>query len=164
MALIPWRRKRERRNNGEGGAEMTLARLRHEMDALFDRFFRDPWDVFGDDDMPAVFAGFPRTDVAESEDDVTVRMELPGVDPKDVEIQVAGGLLTVRGEKKQEKEEKKRNYHFVERRFGSFQRTVQLPSTVDPDRIEATFKNGVLTITIGKHAEVKPRRITVKTA
>ena len=108
--------------------------------------------------------GAPRTDLAAAENEVTVRMELPGVDPKDVDIRATAGLLTVCGEKKAEKEEKRKNYHYVERQFGSFHRTIQLPSTVDPNRVNAAYKNGVLTITIAKRAEAKPRRIKVRNA
>jgi HSP20 family protein len=91
-------------------------------------------------------------------------MELPGVRPEDVDIRITGGVLTIRGEKREEKEEKNKNLHFTERSFGSFQRSVQLPSTVDPDKVEATFKNGVLTVTVAKHADAKPKRIKVRNA
>lgn len=162
-SLIPWRRKRER---AEQGAQplMSLARLRNEMDTLFERFFRDPWGLV-DWEWPAGgLAAVPRTDLAETEDNVTVTMELPGVNPEDVQIDITGDLLTVRGEKREEKQEKKKDYHYVERQFGSFQRTVQLPSTVDPDKVDATYRNGVLTITIAKHAEARPRKIKVRHA
>jgi len=163
MNLIPWRRKRESEAEHEQ-SETSLARLRHDMDSLFDRFFRDPWS-WGELDRPVSgLMSMPRTDLADSENEVTVTMELPGVDPKDVNIDMTGDLLTIRGEKKEEKKEKKSNYHYVERQHGSFQRTVRLPSTVDAGKVDATFKNGVLSVRIAKHPEAKPKRITVRSA
>jgi len=101
--------------------------------------------------------------LAESEGEVTVTAELPGVDPKDVDISVSDNLLTIRGEKKQEKEDRKRNYHYVERRFGSFHRSIQLPSSIDANKVDASFKNGILTVTLQKRQDAKPKRIAVKT-
>jgi len=157
--LIPWRRKREERELA--WPELSLARMRRDMDTLFDRFMREPFGLPG---FEPGLAGMPRMDLAETDENLTATLELPGIDPKDVEISVASGLLTVRGQKKHVREEKKADYHFCEREFGSFQRTVQLPSTVDPDKVDAAYKDGVLTITIGKHPEAKPRRIKVKNA
>jgi len=161
MNITPWRRKRDE-VEVRAQPEFSLSRLRDEMDTLFDRFFRDPFDGwFGD---RAALTAMPRMDLVETENDLKLSVELPGVDPKDVEINVTGGQLTIRGEKKGGKEEKRSDYHYVERQFGSFQRTVQLPTTVDPDKVEATHANGVLTITIGKHPDAKPRKIKVREA
>lgn len=163
MNLIPWRNKREEKNGGSS-EEHPLAELRGAMDQAFQRFWRDPWsaslaDIFGSE------AGFGlRMNVAESEDDVTVSVELPGVEPKDVDISVSNNLLTIRGEKRQEQEEKKRNYHRVERSFGSFHRSVPLPSSVDPSKADASYHGGILTITLPKRPEGRPKRIAVKTA
>lgn len=158
--IIPWRRKR---NADEmHPAEASLVRLRREMDTLFDRFFRDPWG--GLDALSEALPAAPRLDLAETDERVTVTLDLPGVDPKDVDISVTGGMLTVRGERKHEREDKRADYHFVERQFGAFQRSVQLPSTVDPDKVEAKFKNGVLTIEVAKHPDAKPKRIKVREA
>jgi len=163
MNLIPWRRKREE-GGGSDQPENALAQLRRETDSLVERFFRDPWG-WSESHLPAMgLLTSPQTDLADSENEVTVRMEVPGVDPKDVDIKITNGLLTVRGEKKADKEEKNKNYHYVERQFGSFQRTVQLPSTVDPDKVDAAYKNGVLTVTIAKQPEVQPKRIKVRNA
>ncbi len=161
MTLIPWKKK-----NAEGGSEIVespVSRLRHEVDSLFDRYFREPLRGFDTEALPAAFRGFPRTDLSESDEDITIAMELPGVDPNEVRIDLTAGLLTVRGEKKQEREEKRKNYHFVERQFGSFQRTVQLPGTANTNKVDAVFKDGVLTITVAKQPGAKPRRIEVKT-
>ncbi len=162
MNLIPWRKKKERRENGSR-PETSLARLRTEIDTLFDRFLRDPWSLLSAETLPGWIGG-PRTDLAETDDAVIVTMEVPGVDPKDVDIELSGDLLTVRGEKKAEHEQRGRDYHFVEREFGTFARTIQLPATVDPDKVEATYKNGVLTIRIAKHAEARPKRVKVRHA
>lgn len=164
MNLIPWRRKQEG-NIVSSQPDNTLARLRDETEALFERLFHDPW-FWPEGGTPGLLRSFarPRTDLEDAEDAVTVRMELPGVDPRDVDIRVASGLLTVRGEKKAETERQRGNYQCLERRFGAFQRTVQLPSTVDPDKVDASYKNGVLTITLAKHPDAKPKRITVRNA
>lgn len=161
MNLIPWRNKRESENVTTADP-FPLARFRNSLDEAFERMWRDPWGA-GLTDLFPLRAGFGlKTDLAESVSEVTVTAELPGVDPEDVDISVSGNTLTIRGEKKQEKKDKKQDYHYVERHYGSFHRSIQLPNTVDPDKIEANYKNGVLTVTIPKHAEAKPRRITVK--
>ena len=132
------------------------------MDHAFERFWRDPWSASFGDIFPSQSDFGLRLNLAESDNDVTVTAELPGVDPKDIDIDVSGNALTIRGEKKEEREDKKKNYHYVERSYGSFHRSVQLPSSVDPSNVDATYKNGVLTVTLAKHAEAKPKRITVK--
>jgi len=163
MNLIPWRNKREDKN-GPTAEEHPLARLRDEMDHLFDRFWRDPLSTGLADVLPAGSGLGLRMNLAESENDVTVTAELPGVDPKDVEISVSDNTLTISGEKKQEKEDKRRNYHYVERSYGSFHRSIQLPSSADANKVDANYKNGILTVTLQKRPEAKPRRISVKTA
>ena len=163
MHLIPWRRKREHMHH-QDQADTSLGQLRSEMTSLLDRFFQDPWESFAGGSPLAGLTAFPRTDLAESENQVTVTMELPGVDAKDLDITVTGGLLSVCGEKRHEREEKQKNYHYVERQFGGFRRSVQLPSSVDPSKVEATCKDGVLTVTIGKHPDAKPKRIAVTNA
>lgn len=161
MNLIPWRHKRE---NSNGGTCEThpLARLRDEMDHAFEQFWRDPWSA----NLADVFSygsGLSlQVNVAESENDVTVTAELPGVAPEDVDISISENVLTIHGEKKHEKEDKKRNYHYVERSYGSFHRSIQLPSSVDPDKVDATYKNGVLKVSLAKHEKAKPKRITVQ--
>lgn len=163
MNLIPWRNKRTNSNGGSAG-ETSLARLRSEMDNLFDRFFQDPWAMDFAGPLQSGWDWGPRTDLAESDTEVTVTAELPGVDPRDVEIDVSGNLLTIHGEKKQEHHEKKRNYRYSERRFGSFHRSIQLPSYVDPDKVDASYKNGTLTVTLAKRPDARPKKITVRQA
>ena len=104
----------------------------------------------------------PACDIFEDGEAVTLRFELAGVDPKDVEIRYENGVITLRGERKMEKEEKKENYHRVEMSYGSFTRSFSLPAVVDAEKIKAEAKNGVLTVTLPKKAESKPRPISVK--
>jgi HSP20 family protein len=104
----------------------------------------------------------PPCDIFEDGDGVTVRFELAGVDPKDVDIRFENGVLTMRGERKLEKEEKKEGYHRIEMQYGSFSRSFSLPGTVDAEKIRAESKNGVLTVTLPKKAEAKPKAIQVK--
>ncbi len=160
MNIIPWRNKRDEGAITRPGA--ALPRLRAEFDELFERFFRDPWGL----ELPGWFGGEgtwgPRLDLAESDKEVTIRAELPGIDPDDVEINVTDNVLTLRGEKKREHEEKERDYHYVERQYGNFHRSVQLPAGVDPDKVEASYKNGVLTVTIAKRPDALPKKIKVK--
>jgi len=161
MNLIPWRNKREG-GESEPAADHPLARLRSEMDQLFERFWREPFGLGMNDLWPRMSALGPRINMAESDQDITVTAELPGVDPGDVDISVSGDVLTIRGEKKQEKEDRKRDYHCVERSYGRFQRSIRLPGSADPDKVDATFRNGVLTLTLQKRPDAKPRRIAVK--
>jgi HSP20 family protein len=104
----------------------------------------------------------PALDVSESADDYTVEVAVPGVKPEDLHITFENNVLTISGEHRQEAEDKQRSYHRVERRYGSFQRTVALPSTVKADAIQATLTDGILRLAIPKAEEVKPRRIDVK--
>jgi HSP20 family protein len=104
----------------------------------------------------------PAVDIYEDEDSVTLRAELAGVDPKDVDVRFENGVLTLRGERKLEHEDKRENYHRVERTYGTFTRSFALPGTVDAEKIRAEAKNGVLAIVVPKRAEAKPRAIQVK--
>ena len=104
----------------------------------------------------------PAVDIYEDDEGVTLRFELAGVEPKDVDIRFENGVLTLRGERKLEKEEKRENYHRVERSYGTFTRSFTLPGTVDAEKIRAESKNGVLTVSLPKKAEAKPRAIEVK--
>jgi HSP20 family protein len=103
----------------------------------------------------------PPVDVYEDEHNVTLKIEVPGIDEKDLDIQVENNTLTVRGERKFEKEEKEENYRRVERQYGSFTRTFTLPTTVDSENINADYDKGVLEITLAKKAEAKPKQIKV---
>ena len=103
-------------------------------------------------------------DVKESAEAVVVKAEVPGIDAQDINISVTGDVLTIKGEKKSEREEKEANYHLVERNYGSFSRSLKLPAAVDVDNITAKYDKGVLTVTCPKKEAVKPKAIEIKTA
>jgi len=107
--------------------------------------------------------GIPAVDILEKDGSLILRAELPGVEEKEIEVKLDGNVLTLRGERKLDKEEKEINYHRIESSYGSFSRSFSLPDTADPDKIKAEFRNGVLTITIPQKAEVKAREIKVTT-
>lgn len=138
--------------------------LREQMDRLFDNFFGTTVEPFGWGREGRV-AMMPRVDVSETPDAITIKADLPGLDEKDVELTLDGGVLTLKGEKKAEKEEKDeaKHYHVVERSYGSFLRTFRLPDTVEADKVAATFDKGVLTITMPKtvEGESRVRRIDI---
>ena len=104
----------------------------------------------------------PRVDIFEDGEGVALRFELAGVEPKDVDIRFENGVLTLRGERKLEKEEKKESYHRVEMAYGTFTRSFSLPQTIDAEKIRAESKNGVLTVHLPKKPEAKPKAIQVK--
>ena len=143
--------RRERRRN-------PFTALQDEINRIFDR---DLWD-FGD--MPDVFGGemTPALDVKDHEDKVEVRCDLPGVNKDDIDISVSGNVLTIKGEKSEEKEEDESTYYRKESWSGSFQRSVALPDTVDPDKAEATIKEGVIVLDLPKKEEEKRKKINVK--
>jgi HSP20 family protein len=141
-----------------------LSAMRDEMDRVFGRFERD-WPLptlFGRNGRGTMMV--PDLDVREDGNSITVEAELPGVEEKDVTVTLANGVLTIKGEKKQEKEEKTENYHLTERSFGSFQRSLRLPDTVDDAKVEAKFDKGVLKVTAAKKPEAvkAERRIEIK--
>jgi HSP20 family protein len=149
--------------------------LRHEVDRLFEDFDRDFWrmpfrrpvfevEPFWGRDL--AWHGAPAVDIAEKDNAYEVTAELPGMDEKNIEVKLTDGSLMIKGEKQEEKEEKKKDYYLHERRFGSFERQFPLPEGVDTDKIAASFKKGVLTITLPKKPEaIKPeKRIEVKAA
>ena len=103
----------------------------------------------------------PPVDVYEDEHHLTLKAELAGIDPKDVDVRVENNILTIRGERKFEKEEKEENFHRIERRYGTFTRSFTLPNTVNPDSVKADYENGVLKIEFEKRAEAKPKQIQV---
>jgi HSP20 family protein len=139
------------------GPVRELSGMREVMDRLFDDGFPRPfagalWDT----------ASVPTMDLYQTEDAVVVKMGLPGVKPEDIQISVTNGVLNIRGEVKEEKEEKEKTYHLRERRYGSFNRSVTLPSNVSVDKSNADFENGVLTLALPKAEEAKAKTISVK--
>ena len=139
-----------------------MVTLRQAMDRLFEDSIVSPltWRTIGGrgDTVSAPI------DVHETTDEIVVTASLPGIQPEDVDITMTGQTLTLKGEFKSDQEEDRGQYLYRERRFGSFNRTLQLPVRVEGDRAEATFENGVLTLHIPKSEEVKPRQIQIKPA
>lgn len=146
--LMPWR-----------AGDNLMEQMRTEMDDVFQRFFGLPVEAKANGESN-IWA--PRVDISETDKAFIVKADLPGVDPKDVEINVRDGVLTVRGEKKEQKEEKHKNYHRVERFVGQFYRSIPLPVGVDEDNVQATTTKGVLSVTIPKKPEAQPKKIAVK--
>jgi len=105
---------------------------------------------------------FPFLDVAETKNELVVKAEVPGMDPKDIDLSLSDGVLTIKGEKRHEKEEKESDYHLVERSYGAFTRSVQLPKEVKSDKISASYKDGILKITLPKSEEAKKKEIKIK--
>ena len=144
--LIPWNRADD------------VVGLRREMNSLFDRFF--DWRPFNA--VPEGSVWRPSLDVSETPKEVLIRAELPGMDPKEIDISLSDNVLTVQGERKQEKEEKDENYHRVERSYGSFVRSFRLPAEVEPDKVNAAYKDGILTIKLKKSAKAAAKKIEIK--
>jgi len=130
--------------------------LREGMEGLLSGFFGDG----GEEWFGGRFG--PSVDLSETENELEMRIDLPGVKPEEIDIQLAGDTLTIRGERKEEHEDKGRAYHRVERRSGSFSRSVRLPCEVQPDGINAQFHDGVLTISLPKCETAKAQKINVK--
>ena len=145
MELVPWR------PFGEIGS------LRGEMDRLWDRFV-------GETPFARGFTQelFPSVDVTETKDNLLIKAELPGLEAKDVNVSVSGDILTIKGEKTKEEEEKDEHYYHCERYCGSFQRSFRLPVNVQADKVEATFDKGVLKVTLPKEEKAKKKNIKVK--
>ncbi|MCX7816311.1 MAG: Hsp20/alpha crystallin family protein [Syntrophales bacterium] len=142
--------------------EHPFYRLQRELNRLFDDFFRGFGSVTP---FEGEFGRFvPSIDVREDEKEFVVQAELPGMDENDVEVLLTDDTLTIRGEKKEEKEDRKKGYYHAERTYGAFSRTIPLPEGVDTKKAEATFKKGVLSITLPKTDEARSRvkKITIK--
>ena len=147
VSLIPWRE-----------TDRRVAPARREIDRLFGQFLN--WDALPD--VLSRSEWMPSVDVSETDKEVIVNAELPGMDAKDIDISLSGDVLMLRGERKHEHEEKKENYHRVERRYGSFSRTLQLPAEVDRENVDATYKDGVLRVTLQKTERCSAKKIQVK--
>ena len=134
--------------------------LREAMDRLFDDAFTRPFSLSREGGSSW---SSPAIDMYQTEDDIVVKAALPGIKADEVQINVTGDVLTIRGETKQEEEKNDKSWHIREHRWGAFERSVRLPTGVMSDKAKADFDNGVLTITLPKSEEVKPKTITVKT-
>jgi len=148
-SLIPWKRRHR-----------EMAPFGKDKEDLFDRFFSMPMhfgrSLFSDKSW------YPSVDVSEGNQDIIVKAEIPGVDRKDIDISLDGRLLTIKGEKKQEREESGEHYHRVESSFGYYQRTIELPAEVDASDVDAAYKNGILKIKLKQIEEAETKTIKVK--
>lgn len=156
MSLIPWG------NPKSAGGEMSpLGDLRSEINRVFDSYFREPFgamtESFGWGGQIA-----PSLDVSETDKEITVQAELPGVDPQDLDITVTADRITISGEKKETIEKSEKNYHHKEIRSGKFSRTIPLPAGVDTENVSAEHKNGVLTVRLKKSEAAAARKISVQ--
>jgi HSP20 family protein len=133
--------------------------LRNEVERVFDRLLEPRWNEF---EAAAEWA--PKVDVSETKDAIVVKAEIPGVEQKDINVSLQDQVLTIMGEKRQQKEEKDEKYHRVERSWGTFMRAFRMPTAVSGDKVSATFKDGTLTVTLPKAPEAKGTTIPVKTA
>ncbi|MGD8975159.1 MAG: Hsp20/alpha crystallin family protein [Desulfobacterales bacterium] len=130
--------------------------IHNEIDNLLHEFFGGPIHT-----GPLVGEWLPAADITETEDRVFVKAELPGIEEKDIDLSICGNVLTIRGEKKHLKEEKDENHYLGDRYYGSFRRTFQLPADIDPDRAEATYRKGILKISVPRVEEAKRKRIEI---
>jgi HSP20 family protein len=125
------------------------------------RLFREPYGPEGPEEALTTTSFAPAVDIYEDEHDITLKMEVPGIDEKDIDVRMENNTLTVHGERKIEKEEKEENFRRVERQYGSFTRSFTLPSSVDLEHVSANYEKGVLKIKLAKKAEAKPKQIKV---
>jgi HSP20 family protein len=158
MAFIPWKNKQQESERSGLAPMMTL---RGEMERLFDTFLRDSftglnWPTWASDKWS------PAIDVAENDKELTVRAELPGIDPKDLEVTVTGNQLVLSGEKKESSEHTEKNFYQSETRYGAFRRTVTLPDGIDTENADAQYSNGVLTLRLRKIVPAAAKRIEVQ--
>lgn len=132
-----------------------LLNLQGQMNRLFQDFGR------GSDELMTSGTFVPPVDIYEDEHSITLSLEVPGIQEKDIDVRLENNTLTVRGERRFEQEEKEENFHRIERRYGSFSRSFTLPNTVDSEKVEANYENGVLKIKLAKRAEAKPKQVKI---
>ena len=151
FGILPWKRKKENHTN----------EFRREFDNLYDRFFEQNFlpssYIFGQGKWD------PNLDISEGRKDITVKAEIPGIEAKDFDISIDGRLLTIKGEKKQEQRKEEETYYRVERSYGYFSRTVELPAEVEQNNVEASYKRGILKIKLRKTKSSETKRIRVTT-
>jgi len=127
----------------------------------FDRLFKEAFTPFFGEGEPSTRTWAPPVDIYENENDIVLKAELPGIDPKDVEVRVEDNTLYLKGERKFEKEVKDESYHRIERSYGSFARSFSLPNSINAEKVKAEFKDGLLTLTLPKREEAKPKTIRI---
>jgi HSP20 family protein len=148
MQLTPWTWR-------PSSGRRDITRYNRELDSLWDRFG-------GGFPFESAREWLPSVDVAESDGEITVRAELPGLEAQDIDLDISGDILSIRGEKKGKEEIKEENYHTRESFYGSFQRSIRLPAEVQSDQVEANFKNGILDIRLPKSEKSKSQKIEIK--
>jgi HSP20 family protein len=152
MAIVRWEPFRD------------LLSLQERMNRLFDESYRGGRGTASADDWALGGSWAPAVDIYEQDGNIVMKAELPGVDPKDVDVRLENSTLTLRGERKLDKEVKQDSYHRVERSYGAFSRSFTLPTVVDQGSIKAEYKDGVLKLTLPKREEAKPRQIQINVA
>ncbi|MBX9787632.1 MAG: Hsp20/alpha crystallin family protein [Pirellulales bacterium] len=158
MALIPWRNK----NLTEPEAQDTpLADLRYEMNRLFDNFLREPFE-WAERTIGSLGPWQPAVDLVETDEEVVVRAEVPGLKPDDIDVTITGDQLVLSGEKKETEQRSVKGASWTESRSGAFRRAIRLPVAVQADKVAATHEHGVLTIRLPKVPGAVPKRIPVK--
>ena len=179
-SILPWKRDGkklpiQRDADVMDNTEYPLLSLQNEMNRLFEDFWQNPFSMrpFATFDRMwpstmsgSTWSGFnPNVDISETDREIKLEAELPGLDEKDIEISISEDVLTIKGEKRHENKRKENNYYYAERSYGTFTRQFALPNAVDEDKIDATFKKGILTITMPKRPEVveQRKRIAIKT-
>lgn len=148
MALVRWRPFRD------------LVSIQDEVNRLYNDFFGRVPSRFEGDWNASEWS--PSVDISETKDDIVIKAEIPGLEKENIKISLQDNILTLKGEKKQEKEEKDTNFYRMERCYGSFTRSFNLPTTVQADKIKASYKDGILNITLPKAEEVKPKQIPIE--
>jgi HSP20 family protein len=152
--LIPWKQK-------EHSAGVPASGFRTEMDQLFQSFFGDAFAPLAASGWSGAAWG-PPLDIEETDNEILIRAEIPGVTPEELDLAITGNALVISGEKKESEERKDKGYLYQERRFGSFRREVALPTAVDAEHVDAEYKDGVLHVKLQKAQEALARRIPVK--
>lgn len=161
MKSMSWRNDPSARGDGGMGG---LGLFRSEMNRLVDRFFTDPWSVFEEGPFPGAAAWAPSFEVSDDDKEVTIRAEIPGVDPKEVELSLVGSVLTISGEKKETQEQKgKQGVTRSEIRYGAFRRSFELPDGLDASKITAEHANGILSVRIPKQKPAEAKKIPIAT-
>jgi HSP20 family protein len=149
FGILPYQKKKKSHAN----------QLQRKIDNMYDQFFGPNFlsstYLFGDGNWD------PKLDISEGRKDITIRVEIPGIEAKDFDISINGRLLTIRGEKKQAQKEKEETYYRVERSYGYFKRTIELPAEVDPNKVDASYKRGVLKMKLRKLKASETKRIKV---
>jgi HSP20 family protein len=158
MSLIPWKI----RQHDAPAREQSLSRgFQNEMDRLFDSFFHDvSWPI----SQWTAGGWSPAVDLQETDKELLVRAEIPGVTADDLEVSISGNTLVISGEKKESQEKREKGFIYQERHFGSFRRQVPLPVPVDPSGVRAEYKDGVLHLTLKKSTEALPKKIPIRSA